>query len=79
MCNPDFKIALEGGCDFGDVGMRQVWHISEYVMQKRLGLPTCGIIVENDGVRDMIVEESELIDFMKKNDIHPSWMKEVSG
>lgn len=79
MCDPSFKIALEGGCDFGDVGMSQVWHISEYVMLKKMGLPTEGIIVEHNGVRDTVVTEADLLDFMKRNDIHPRWMEEVSG
>lgn len=79
MCNPDFKIALEGGWDYGDVAMMHVWHISDYVRMKRLGLPTAGIIVENYGEENAIVLEEDLIKFMKENDIHPNWMKEEAG
>ena len=79
MCNPDFKIALEGGCDFSDVGMNEIWHISDYVRLKRFGLPTEGIEIEHNGICDSILPEDELIDFMEKNDIHPRWMEEVSG
>lgn len=78
MCNPTFKIALEGGSDYFDTGMMHIWHIAEYAFIKRMGLPSPygGIRIENYGEEDSVCLEKDLIAFMKENDINPEWMKE---
>ena len=78
MCNPTFKVALESGSDFGDTSMSKIWHISDYVFLKKRGLPAPGIYV-TDYINDeeWIIKEKDLMDFIKENDIHPKWMKEI--
>lgn len=78
MCNPTFKIALESGTDFSDTAMMHIWRIAEYVNFKRLGLPSPygGIRIENYGEEDTVCLTEDLLAFMDKNDIHPSWMAE---
>ena len=78
MCNPGFKIALETGTDFSDHGITKIWHISEYVFLKKLGLPSSGIRVTDEiNNEEWIIEEDELKNFIKENDIHPNWMEEA--
>ena len=77
MCNPTFKVALESGSDFAFTNMSEIWHISDYVRLKRLGLPTPGIYVTSYEGDTWLVTSADLKKFMRENDIHPSWMEET--
>ena len=78
MCNPTFRIALECGNDYSDIGMTEIWHIADYVRMKRMGLPTPGIKIEKVLTdEDWVCDEETLKSFMEENDIHPIWMEEI--
>ena len=76
MVNPTFKVALETGTDYSDTAMLHIWHIEEFAKLMRYGLPAFGIRIENYDGEDEWCLKSDLIQFMKENDIHPDWMKE---
>lgn len=78
MVNPTFKIALETGTDYSDTGMMHVWHISDYVRLRRMGLPVEGIEIENYMDENTMCYNEDLEAFMEENDIHPEWMENGS-
>lgn len=72
-----FEHCIESGSDFYEMESGNLFHISIYADMVKMGVEPEGIIV-SDGFGNCtgIVPGSKVNDIIRRNNLHPKWIKE---